>query len=303
NVPYYRKIFNQCSFRPESIKDVLEIEKLPLLCKDDIKKNYYDFIDETANPDDLVYMASGGSTGNPLKVLMTKEFRSLNHASTHFYLNVAGFELGASQSIRLHGNTMPSEVLEKNEFWFEEGNRLTMSVYHVTLENCAAYVDAINSFSPVYIHAFPSALSLLVEYMCSLKLSFNPSIVAVFCDSETLYDWQRENISKVTKAKIFNTYGHTEGATIAITYPNSTKLDSIGAIGLVELIGEEGKTLSEKESLGEIVVTGFNNPVFPLIRYRTYDIATLSLPVDTGRPFVQFESINGRVQDYVVTKQ
>ena len=126
NVPYYRKIFKDIGFRACSFNSLDEMKHIPMLSKETIIENIELFIDERADINSLVYMSTGGSTGNPLKVIMSREFRSKNHANTHYYMENLGFKVGGYRSVRLHGNRIPNTILSKGKYWVGEGNRLTM---------------------------------------------------------------------------------------------------------------------------------------------------------------------------------
>jgi phenylacetate-CoA ligase len=54
---------------------------------------------------------------------------------------------------------------------------------------------------------------------------------------------------------------------------------------------------------GEIIATGFHTEIFPFIRYKTGDIATYSTDrCECGRNYPLYKSIEGRVQDFLVSK-
>ena len=40
NVPYYKKLFDKAGIKPEDIKTLKDIEKLPFTTKDDLRKAY-----------------------------------------------------------------------------------------------------------------------------------------------------------------------------------------------------------------------------------------------------------------------
>lgn len=302
-VPYWRSLFKKLDFEPKEIQALNEIEELPMLNKNIIKENYKDFISEKVDLETITYMTTGGSTGSPLKILMDREYRSRSHAATRYYLMKAGITPGVERGVRLHGNKIPNTSLNKREYWLIEGNRLTMSVSDISLENCSDYMKAIREFKPNYIHAYSSALALLVSYAEQKGEKFPTSIKNIFCDSETTYSWQRDLILDSMNAHFYNIYGHTEGAGMAITFPSSQNLESL-PIGIMEVIDKNGNVLKDPNEEGEIVVTGFNNKIMPFIRYQTFDIAVIGLSNKTNlRSFSPIlSSIKGRVQDYLVTK-
>jgi phenylacetate-CoA ligase len=301
-VPYWRSLFQKIAFVPSEISSVSDLEKLPLLDKDMIKADYTAFIAENINPELTSYMTTGGSTGAPLKILMDREYRSRNHAATRYYLSKAGITPGRERGVRLHGNAIPADVLARGEYWIVEGNRLTMSVSHISTDTCSAYMDAIRSFKPNYIHAYASALVLLARLAEQLKECFPSSVQNVFCDSETTYSWQRDLIKRTTGAQFFNIYGHTEGAGMAITFPGATCLEALPHMGVMEILDPSGQPLEQPGERGEIVVTGFNNKVMPFIRYRTFDAAVIgNVMENNSRPFRPIlESVEGRLQDFLV---
>ena len=302
-VPYYRKLFKNIDFKPDDFCNLKDIEAIPFLTKEIIRENYDDLISEEYRNDDLSFMTTGGSTGDPMKIIMNKEYRSLNHANTRYYLMVAGYNPGGKKSIRLHGDSISDEKINIGEYWNIEGNRLTMSVHHLTEQTVKSYIEKINRFNPDYIHAYPSALVLLMNYVKKFNLNLCNTLNSIFTDSETIYEWQRNLIEETSNCKIFNTYGHTEGATLAITFPDSKMLNVIPQVGYQELIDKKQKPIIHENIDGEIVVTGFNNRVFPLIRYKTSDIASYAQkPTNFIRPYKLLNNVSGRVQDFIVSK-
>ncbi len=303
NVPYWRSLFKKIGFEPARIKKITDIEELPLLNKDIIKENYKDFISEKVDLETITYMTTGGSTGSPLKILMDCEYRSRSHAATRYYLMKAGITPGIQRGVRLHGNTIPKSITINGKFWITEGSRLTMSVSDISMENCSEYMRVIREFKPNYIHAYASALSLLVTYAERLGEKFPNSIQNIFCDSETVYSWQRDLILRSMNVNFYNIYGHTEGAGMAITFPKSKALEAM-PIGIMEILDATGNVLTKSGDEGEIVVTGFNNAIMPFIRYQTSDIAVIgSENKNNTRPFRPIlSSVKGRMQDYLVAK-
>ena len=64
-----------------------------------------------------------------------------------------------------------------------------------------------------------------------------------------------------------------------------------------------GKSVTEPGVLGEMVATGFDTRVMPLIRYRTGDLAMWSAAPNRLRPgFPVVERIEGRLQEFLVCK-
>jgi phenylacetate-CoA ligase len=114
---------------------------------------------------------------------------------------------------------------------------------------------------------------------------------------------QRKQIEQAFQGRLLNVYGHTEGCAVGIPCLSSDHLHFLPQVGLIELVDEQGKVLTEPGSRGELVVTGFNNTAFPMIRYRTGDVGVLGeQDCQCGRNFFILKEIEGRLQDFVVDK-
>ena len=298
-VPFYSRLFAKVGFDPRTARLPEDLEVIPLLTKETIREHQYELISRAYNPKNLVYMTTGGSTGNPLRIVMDREFRSMNHANTHYYLNLAGYSLGNVRSVRLHGDVLGCDRAGVPIKWIIEGRRLTMSVFNLTKRSVPEYVDAINRFAPSYIHGFPSALVLLARGMSDLGIHLEQPMESVFTDSETTLDFQRELIQEHLGGQIFNTYGHTEGAVLGVTFPGSQNVALVPQVGYTEMVVPTGSPSNFNRR--EIVVTGLNNWAFPLIRYRTGDLGIPSLHDGLApQSYMELSKIEGRIQDYVV---
>ena len=70
---YYKDLFTRCRLDPFNFKDVSELEKLPLLDKNIIKKNVSRMISSRVPKVDLLKDSTGGSTGVPLEFYRDRE--------------------------------------------------------------------------------------------------------------------------------------------------------------------------------------------------------------------------------------
>jgi len=66
---------------------------------------------------------------------------------------------------------------------------------------------------------------------------------------------------------------------------------------LTEVLDKEGNPVMEEGGIGEIVSTPFTNPVTPLIRYRTGDLAQVTFqPCPCGRAHRRIKKILGAIK-------
>lgn len=299
---YYRALFSDLKITPQDIRSFDDLLGIPLLDKETIKSNYDAFIVDGVNKDDLLKITSGGSTGNPLTVYHDEAFNIRNRANTFYYLSIFGHNPYESRSVRMHGDPIPPELISDGSYSFKVGdNKLILSSQHISESTIRKYVDLIREFKPQYLHAYPSAVYALCSLMQDAGLDLGLELECVYCDSEMLYPGQKSLIEKVLNCEVHQTYGHTESATLAVSMPGCSSLHVLPQVGYTEIIKENGQRAYLPGETGEIVATGFHNEVFPLIRYRTFDIATIAMPCPgCACSYQVLESIQGRTQDYAV---
>jgi len=295
NVPFYQKLFVD-----RSLSDFSEIQKalltFPLIDKGTIRLSCQDFL---AGPSFRRLKAtSGGSTGNPFVFYMDRFVtRQIEKAFIFDQWKRVGYHFGDA-IFNLRGRT-PSNGR------FLHHDRL-LNIYFASSFNLSAatvgeYVSAINRVRPRFLHGYPSTmyqLAVLVENS-GKKLEFQPA--AVFCGSEKLFMYQREKIESVFGCRAYHWYGHSECLALGGACEYSDSLHFYPQYGVTELL-PSGVLDERGRELHEIVATGFNNPVMPLIRYRTGDYAVLSESqvCRCGRNYLLVDEVVGRQQEFIV---
>jgi phenylacetate-CoA ligase len=144
-------------------------------------------------------------------------------------------------------------------------------------------------------------LASLME-QAGLRLGQNPK--AVFCGSEKLFLYQRELIERVFSCRVYSWYGHSECLVLGGECEHSHFLHIYPQYGYTELF-PTGTKDSQGKDIYEIVATGFNNDIMPLIRYRTGDFAVLAddQKCHCGRNYLLLDEVIGREQEFIVDVQ
>lgn len=304
NVPYYRKEWALRGLSADSIKTLDDIRRFPMIDKSVIQSRAEEFIADGFDSSTLFNRSTGGSTGTPLTVYMDLDHISRDKANTEYYMQVAGLNIFDYRSVRLYGDKIKDELIKIGEYWQEVDDRkLIMSCYHISNETVSAYVSKLKEFRPTYIHSRPSAIYPLARAIHETGLKIGCELKGVFLDGEVLPAAQRQLIESVFCTRVFMIYGHTEGCAVGVACSKSSFLHFMPQVGLLEVVGGSGEWLSQQGDRGEMVVTGFNNLVYPLIRYRTYDVGVKGpKECPCGRGYDLLQEVEGRSQDYAVSK-
>ncbi len=303
-VPFYRDIMNQKGLHWSDFREIGDLTLLPLLDKATIQSQYEAFVPDGVDMDSLYHRTTGGSTGTPLTVYMDLIHLSRDKANTEYYMNVAGLNIFDYRSVRLYGDRIPQELLDAGKYWYvADGRRLVMSCYHISRDTASQYVRKLDEFRPKYIHSRPSAIYPLAKVMVEQGLSLNVEIDGVFLDGEILPESQRDMLESVFGCRVYLVYGHTEGCAVGFSCDHSRLLHFMPQVGILELLREDGSNVTDEGEKGEMVVTGFNNFMFPLIRYRTGDVGVWTKETcPCGRAYTMLVRVEGRTQDYAVNR-
>ncbi|KIL97762.1 Coenzyme F390 synthetase [Paramagnetospirillum magnetotacticum MS-1] len=301
HVPFYRDFMAASGIRPEDILSIEDIKRFPIIDKKVIQAQPEAFLADGSDRATLLHRTTGGSTGTPLTVWFDGDLLARDKANTEHYMRAIGLDIFTWKSIRLYGDKIDPEITDTGRYWkLVDGRRLVMSCYHITHETAPAYVAELNRFRPRYIHTRPSSILPLAKYILQDGLALDP-IRTIVSDGEYLTDGQRAVIERAFQGRLYNIYGHTEACVVGHPCHHSDGLHLMPQVGVTELLDEQGRDVTEPGGRGELVVTGFNNPVMPLIRYRTGDVAYLGEGgCRCGRHYQMLKGIEGRLQDYVI---
>jgi len=304
SVPYYRRVFDKRSLKPKDIKNFDDLKKLPYLTKDDVRKNLKDLIARNILKEDMKYVTTGGTSGEPLGFYIERKTNIIRMAFEWREWNWMGYKFG-DRCIVLRGNVVKRKENGKPSWWEydKENNYLILSTYDMTDENLPKYIKKIEAFKPRIIRAYPSAIDILAKFIKenNLKINTNGNIKAISTSSENLYPTQRELIEEVFKCPIFDKYGNCEQVAILGECEKHEGYHDFMEYSYTEILDKEGKPITREGETGEIVSTGFTNYAVPFIRYKTEDLIKYNTRnCSCGREYPLIKSIEGRLQGFIV---
>jgi phenylacetate-CoA ligase len=171
-----------------------------------------------------------------------------------------------------------------------------VSAYHLSDANLPAIIERMADFQPRMIVAYTSAAHRIARFMNDHGLTGRVRPHAVLVSSETVFEWQREDMERAFGCKVFNGYSLGEPVCFVTECPEGSMHVS-PEYGVVELV--------ETDDGHEIVATGLINEAMPFLRYRTGDLAKPGdgAPCRCGRGLPTIGAILGRVDDVVVTPE
>jgi len=300
NVPYYRQLFDDRGLEPRDIREPADLQKLPLLSKQDVIEHRDRLIALNFNPKKLNYLSSGGTTGTPLYVYVTDENKATELALNLRMRKWAGWQPGQRRATFNGFKIMPMDrrlpPLWRHD-WPER--RLFFSVWHMTRENIGVYVQKLQDFRPKIVEGYPSYLHLLALHL--KRVGRTLPVHAIFPYSEPLYHDQRRLIEERFQCKVFDWYGLAERVASAAQCERTDGYHVSAEKTIVEIVESSGEQAAPGDQ-GEIVGTNLDEYGMPLIRYRTGDMSSYraeSCPCGRGLPLI--EQVQERQEDFIIT--
>jgi phenylacetate-CoA ligase len=298
-VPYYRRLFERSGFHPDRVAHVRDLAQLPFLTKPLIRENCEALKAEAAGP--LIRYNTGGSTGEPLVFFMGMSRVSHDVAAKWRATRWWGVDIGDCEAV-LWGSPIELGKQDRVKHWRDRLFRShLLPAFQMSESQMSRYLDRLARLRPRMLFGYASALALLASHAQREGRKVDElGIRVAFATGETLYPGQREIIGRVFGCPVANGYGSRDGGFIAHECPQGSLHLSAEHI-VVELVDEAGQLVAPGE-VGEVVVTHLATPEFPLIRYRTGDMAAQATsPCRCGRGLPVLEKVLGRSTDFIRT--
>lgn len=298
-VPAYAKKMDEMGVKPEDIKELKDLSKLPFVTKQDMRDNYPFGLFAVEKKDLVRIHASSGTTGKPTVVGYTQgdletwtdcvaRIACMGGASREDVAQICfgyGMFTGA---LGLHYG------LEK----------IGAAIVPSSTGNSQKQIMYMQDFETSLLVATPSYALRLAEV--AREMGVDPEkdlkIKIALVGSELLTDAMREEMHRFwgKDLKITSNYGMSElmGPGVSGECEELCGMHINEDYFIPEIINPEtGEVLPAGEQ-GELVITCIKKEGLPLIRYRTKDITRLFYEkCKCGRTFCRMENLSGRSDD------
>ena len=298
----YREKMIAAGVRPEDIRELDDLQKLPFTSKEDLRENY-PFGMFTMGLDDIVRVhASSGPTGKPTVVGYTR-----NDIDT--WANMMARALacaGATRGDMVH-NAYGYGLFTGGLGAHYGAEKLGATVIPVSGGNSKRQITIMKDFGSTILMSTPSYALNLADAMD--QMGIDPSSLSLrvgIFGAEPWSENMREEVENKLNLKAVDIYGLSEviGPGVAQECLNSSGgMHIFEDHFLPEIINPEtGKVLAPGEH-GELVFTTLTKEAFPVIRYRTKDITSLHYETCTcGRTLVRMDKVTGRSDDMLIIR-
>jgi len=295
--PFYRGSFSARKIPSDGTDTSIDLELLPVLTKRDIQGREDEFESLAMNRHLRTAVHTSGTTGAGLSFATTLQAAQEQWAIWWRYRQWHGIRLNTWCGY-FGGRSVVSPRDLRPPFWRTNwpGRQVLFSAYHVSPGNLPAYVDELRRRRLPWLHGYPSILTLVASYLLDSgrDLGYKPRWVTT--GAENLLPRQAVVLERAFGTRPRQHYGMAEAVA------NFSECE-LGRLHIDEDFAYVELLPTSQDNSYRILGCNFTNAAFPLIRYDTGDLATLSDGYcSCGRPGRLISAVDGRQEDYVVLR-
>ncbi|MFC2153000.1 phenylacetate--CoA ligase family protein, partial [Bacteroidota bacterium] len=297
-VKYYHELFDKLGLKPEDIRTKEDLHKIPILTKEDIKREGLENFTSTAfSKKRIDKISSSGSTGEPLQFYKTKHSSSFNKAAAIRAWYWHGYRLG-DKYVKISMNPRTSFVKQLQD---RLNNCKYLSSNQLVRKEFQEIANEISRFDPKIIRCYPVPLLFLTAIIKDFGNKIGDSLLAINTTGSTLHDDSRNKIEEVFKRKIFDGYS-CEGGAICSQCETHENYHFAEEYAISEFI-EDDYTKADPEHPVRHITTDLQDYATPFIRYDSQDYIVLgnNSPCSCGRAYQNIKKIKGRDSDILLT--
>ena len=301
NVKYYRDLMDEKGVKPEDIKGVEDIHKLPFLSKADLREAYPYGLLGTDLKNCVRIQSTSGTTGKRVVAFYTQN-------------DVDLWEECVARAIVAAGGGKDDVVQVSYGYGLFTGgaglhggsHKVGCLTLPMSSGNTERQIQFMMDLQTTILCCTPSYAAYLGESLA--EKGYKPGdncLKAGIFGAEPWTEEMRRSIEKSLGIKAYDIYGLTEvsGPGVAFECEAQTGMHINEDHFYVEVIDPDTGEVLPEGSKGELVFTSLDKEAFPLLRYRTRDICVLSREkCSCGRTHVKMTKPMGRSDDMMIIR-
>ncbi|NLM49583.1 MAG: phenylacetate--CoA ligase [Clostridiaceae bacterium] len=300
-VPFYRKKLDEANIKPDDIKKLEDIRKIPFTTKEDLRQNYPYGLFAVPLKDVVRIHGSSGTTGKPTIVGYTKNDIEMWSECVARIVTAAGATREDVAQIAFGFG------LFTGAFGLQQGlEKIGATIIPMSSGNTEKQIMMMQDLGTTVLVSTPSYalyMSEVAEQM-GIKNGDLKLRLGLF-GAEGHTEEMRKELEKRWGIQVTENYGLSEivGPGVAGECLEHKGQHINEDHFLFEIIDPESGEVLPWGEKGEIVITPLSKEALPLLRYRTKDISyIMDDPCPCGRTTARMAKIQGRSDDMLIIK-
>ena len=301
NVPFYKERMNEAGLTADDITCLDDLAKLPFTTKQDLRDTYPYGMFAVPMEQVVELHASSGTTGKQIVVGYTKK-------------DLDTWGDMAARSIVAAGGDKSSKVHIAYGYGLFTGG---LGIHHgvstmggvaipVSSGNTARQIQILQDFGSNILCCTPSYAAYIAEAIKEMGIPLEDlHLTAGIFGAEPWTEDNRKQLENQLNIKAFDIYGLTEimGPGVAYGCSEQNGMHICEDHVIAEIVDPDTGEVLPEGATGELVFTCITKEAFPVIRYRTRDIATLTREkCSCGRTHIRMSKPQGRSDDMLIIR-
>ena len=302
NVPYYRDLMDKKGVKPEDVRSIDDLHKLPFISKYDLREAYpYGFL--AVDKSEVVRIQStSGTTGRRVIAFYTQHDVDLwEECCARAIVAAGGDKNDVVQVAYGYGLFTGGAGLHGGS------HRVGSMTLPMSSGNTERQIQFMQDLGSTILCCTPSYAAYIGEVLKNMGLKPNKDIQlkAGIFGAEPWTEEMRRGIEKSLGIKAYDIYGLTEisGPGVAFECSEQKGMHINEDHFIAEIIDPDTGEVLPEGTKGELVFTCLDKEAFPMIRYRTRDICVLKREkCSCGRTFIKMAKPMGRSDDMLIIR-
>lgn len=301
--PMYRRKFDDAEVRPEHIKTLDDVQKVPFTLKEELRRSqekhptYGDF--HCISPEEGVRVfQTTGTTGIPVRSLLSKKDWFVNYYEQFMYF-MYGYGITKADSMFVPFNYGLYLAWWGIQAAFEQAGVLIIPGGGQSSE---VRIKNILEWKPTVVGGTPTYVLFLGEIARKMGVDLSKTSVRIVItagEPGAQVPSTKRQIETIWGAKAYDDVGSTEISNFGFECVAQQGTHVVESMFLAEVVDPETDRLLPPGETGELILTNLSCESMPLIRWRMGDIVKVDIrKCDCGRTFLRLDGgIIGRADD------
>jgi len=301
NVEYYRNLMDEKGVKPEDIKTIDDIKKLPFLSKTDLRDAYPYGLLGTDLKNCVRIQSTSGTTGRRVVAFYTQADIDLwEECCARAIVAAGGTNEDVCQVCYGYGLFTGGPGLNGGS------HKVGCLTLPMSSGNTERQIQFMMDLEATIICCTPSYAAYIGESLAEkgYKPEDNKLKAGIF-GAEPWTEEMRREIEKSIGIKAYDLYGlnETSGPGVSFECEEQTGMHINEDHFYAEIIDPDTGEVLPEGQMGELVFTALDKEAFPLLRYRTRDLCILSRKkCSCGRTHVKMCKPMGRSDDMMIIR-
>ena len=301
-VGFYQQKFAESGVRPEDIRSLADLRRLPFTTTADLRANYPTGLLAVSYDETLRLHTSSGTTGKPKALFFSRQ--DVNNSAE---LCARSFVMTGVTRKDVFQNMMTYGLFTGALVTHYGAEKVGCLVIPAGPGNSERQVLLMQDFRTTLIHITPSYALYLASFLEQHGIDPRRDLALrkAFVGAEPYTEETRAKIEHGLGLDVYNSYGLSEmnGPGVAFECEHKHGMHLWEDHFVIEILNPEtGEPVPDGQP-GELVLTTLCREAMPLLRYRTRDVTSLiAEPCPCGRTHRRLNRITGRSDDMLIVR-